>query len=414
MLNKLQNLTSSLRNFNKKSEDVMENLEKYIVLYKQDNGLYSFDTKNYDPENTSQKVIKSNDPRINAVVPVMPIKPIEPIKKNGKVVPHPTINNIAWGVKAVGADTSPYTGEDIVVAVIDSGIFRSHPAFSGIEIIEKNFTNEADGDSTGHGTHCAGTIVGRDVNGKRIGVARGVTKLLIAKVNTEQGNAESDKVIEALQWATDQGANVISMSFEFNFPYYVKKLLKNRKLRDEVAISRGLQAYWENIIAFQTITSSIQEQVARAGSGIIILAAAGNGSDRTQRRLFEISVGPPGIIDNIISVGALERVDNGYKVASFSNTNPDLAAPGVDVLSASISIDPDPDKKLVSFSATSMATPYVAGVAALWAEKLKKEGKLSTSELIKCVNDSATMEKIDPNDSNATDVGKGMIRAPQD
>lgn len=387
----------------------MDNLEKFIVLSKQGNGISSVDVKDYNLEKTSKKKIKRNNSNITAIAPAMPMKLIEPIEKNGNIDTITTTENITWGVKAVDAHTSPYTGEGIIVAVIDSGIDRSHPAFSGVEIIEKNFTNEADGDFTGHGTHCAGTILGRDVNGMRIGVARGVTKLLVGKVNTMQGGTESDKVAEALQWAADQGANVISMSFVFDFPNYVK-LLKRKKFREEVAISIALRTYWENTVMFEKITSSIQEQVAQANSGIIILAAAGNESDRQSKRFFEISVGPPGVIDNIISVAALETGDDGFKIASFSNINADLAAPGVEVVSASI----NKAENLVSFSGTSMATPHVAGVAALWAEKLKKNGQFNTQELIKCVSDSATTEKIAPDDSEPSDVGKGLICAPQD
>ncbi|PSF39269.1 hypothetical protein C7H19_00315 [Aphanothece hegewaldii CCALA 016] len=61
-----------------------------------------------------------------------------------------------------------------------------------------------------------------------------------------------------------------------------------------------------------------------------------------------------------------------------------------------------------------MATPHVAGVAALWAEKLKKNGQFNTQELIKCVNNSATTEKLDPDECDVSDVGKGLIRVPQD
>ena len=68
------------------------------------------------------------------------------------------------------------TGNGIVVAVLDTGIDKNHPAFSGAQIIEKDFSGEGNGDQHGHGTHCAGTILGRTTGGKRIGVAPGVPK----------------------------------------------------------------------------------------------------------------------------------------------------------------------------------------------------------------------------------------------
>jgi subtilisin family serine protease len=81
----------------------------------------------------------------------------------------------------VGADTSPFSGDGIVVAVLDTGIDASHPAFEGVDIVQKDFTGEGVGDQHGHGTHCAGTIFGRTSEGTRIGVAPGVKKALIGK-----------------------------------------------------------------------------------------------------------------------------------------------------------------------------------------------------------------------------------------
>ncbi len=113
-----------------------------------------------------------------AVAPSIPMKLIAPLD----VGVTPAADDLAWGVKAVGADTSPLTGNGIVVAVLDTGIDKNHPAFAGVQIIEKDFTGEGNGDQHGHGTHCAGTIFGRTTDGKRIGVAPGVNKALIGKV----------------------------------------------------------------------------------------------------------------------------------------------------------------------------------------------------------------------------------------
>src|SRR5262245_41411346 len=77
-----------------------------------------------------------------------------------------------WGLAAVKADTSPFTGKGVTIAVLDTGINKDHPAFAEIadQIVQKDFTGAGDGDKQGHGTHCAGTIFGRAVDGKRIGV----------------------------------------------------------------------------------------------------------------------------------------------------------------------------------------------------------------------------------------------------
>ena len=89
-------------------------------------------------------------------------------------------------------DRSTWTGEGVTVAVLDTGIDSKHPAFAGVDIVEKDFTGTGNGDRQGHGTHCAGTIFGRDVDGKRIGVARGVKRALIGKVLGDEGGGDSE------------------------------------------------------------------------------------------------------------------------------------------------------------------------------------------------------------------------------
>jgi subtilisin family serine protease len=75
---------------------------------------------------------------------------------------------MGWGVRAIRADMSPYSGEGVIVAVLDTGIDAAHPAFAGMELVQRDFTGAGNGDVHGHGTHCAGTIFGRDVDGLRV------------------------------------------------------------------------------------------------------------------------------------------------------------------------------------------------------------------------------------------------------
>ena len=84
------------------------------------------------------------------------------------------------GLIAVKAHTSPFTGQGVTVAVLDTGLDDSHPAFTGKTIIKRDFTGEGANatdvsDKDGHGTHCAGTVCGTTVDGIRVGVAPGVT-----------------------------------------------------------------------------------------------------------------------------------------------------------------------------------------------------------------------------------------------
>ena len=95
-------------------------------------------------------------------------------------------------------------------------------------ILQKNFTQEEDDDNHGHGTHCAGTIFGREVDNQRIGVAPGVNTALIGKV-LGTGGGSSATLASAINWAADKGAHVISMSLGIDFPGFVDLGLISRK-----------------------------------------------------------------------------------------------------------------------------------------------------------------------------------------
>ncbi|MBE9014050.1 S8 family serine peptidase [Pseudanabaenaceae cyanobacterium LEGE 13415] len=357
----------------------------------------------------------NRDPNVVAIAPVMPMKLIRPVDVESTEL-EPTVENIAnltaaskstakltWGVQAVGADTSPFTGEGIVVSVLDSGIDASHPAFAGLEIIQKDFTGEGDGDKDGHGTHCAGTIFGRDVDDTRIGVAPGVTKALIGKVIGQEGGG-SDQIADAILWAMDNGANIISMSLGIDFPGFVQFFV-GRGLPIELATSRALEGYRANIQLFQSLAGLAKARSSFAQATIFV-AAAGNESRRQTNKDWEIAVAPPAVSEGIISVAALARGTSGYTIAPFSNTGANLSGPGVQVLSAKAG------GGLVALNGTSMAAPHVSGIAALWAEKLTKSGRLNAMDLTSRVIGNSTSEGIaagfDP-----FDVGAGMVRAPQ-
>lgn len=342
----------------------------------------------------------TRDANIVAVAPAMPLKLIAPVEVGGVEV---AAQDVTWGLKATGADRSPFTGEGIVVAVLDTGIDASHPAFAGVELIQKDFTGEGNGDQHGHGTHCAGTIFGRKVNGMRIGVAPGVQKALIGKVLGQQGGGSSDQIVSAILWAVDQGAHVISMSLGMDFPGYVKQLVDSN-MPVELATSRALEGYRANTELFDTLAAHIKSRAFSQAT--IIVAAAGNESHRELNVDFEVSVSPPAIAEGIVSVAALGDGAGGFTVASFSNTGANVSAPGVGVMSAALG------GGLRSMSGTSMATPHVAGVAALWAQQLTSRGRLNAFELLAKVAGTASSkglkEGFDP-----VDVGAGLVQCPQ-
>ena len=333
-----------------------------------------------------------------AVAPSIPMKLIAPLE-----IAAATAEDLAWGVKAVGADTSPFTGNGIVVAVLDTGIDKNHPAFSGAQIIEKDFTGEGNGDQHGHGTHCAGTIFGRTTGGKRIGIAPGVNKALIGKVLGNQGGS-SESIVSAIQWAVENGANVISMSLGIDFPGLVKQL-EDQGFPPELATSRALEGYRANVQLFERVASLLRAQGA-FGQATVIIAAAGNESRRNVNPEFEIAVSPPAVAEGIISVAALGQGPQGLNVAYFSNTGANVAGPGVNIMSAK------PGGGFQTMSGTSMATPHVAGVAALWAEQIKSVGFLTSLSLTSRLVGNATLQGLQSG-LDPFDIGIGLVQAPK-
>ncbi len=288
------------------------------------------------------------------------------------------------------------------MAVLDTGIDPNHPAFKGMTLVQQNFTAEDGNDIHGHGTHCAGTIFGQDVDGVRIGIARHIKRALIGKVLGE-GGGSSATLAKAIQWALHEGANVISMSLGIDFPGYVDYLVRKERMDIHPATSLALEEYRANVNLFTELADFVTAFGA-FGEGAIIVAASGNESERPR---YEISVAPPAAGTGIIAVGALNKSNKGYTIADFSNNQADIAAPGVDIISADAGTS-----GLVSMSGTSMATPHAAGIAALWAQRqLEMTGSIDNQTLMAQLVASGTFDPLAPG-SEEDDMGTGIIQAP--
>ena len=341
----------------------------------------------------------ARDPEVRAIARVMPTRLVEPLD-----VPQAEAQSTAWGITAVGADASSRTGAGIAVAVLDTGIDATHEAFSGATLVEQDFSGDGNGDVQGHGSHCAGTIFGRDVGGTRIGVARGVDRALIGKVLGNDGSGDSLMLFRGIQWAVDQGAHVLSMSLGFDFPGLVKRLVDGGWPVD-LATSAALEAYRSNLRMFDALLEMIRSREAFA-TGTIVVAASGNESERDVDPDHEIGASLPAAADGVVSVGALQQVGDQHGVASFSNTFPQVSAPGVNVLSVKVG------GGLRNLSGTSMATPHVAGVTALWwedvlASPLPSTAAVVTSRLLA----RARVDTFVP-DVDVADRGVGLVAAP--
>jgi subtilisin family serine protease len=280
-----------------------------------------------------------------------------------------------WGIQAIRALSSPYTGNNIPIAILDTGFLIAHPDFQARTIQTKSFISGEDvNDLNGHGTHCTGISAGgrRGSNNTRYGVSSDA-KIYIGKVLSNAGSGSDSGILAGMDWAMANGCKVISMSLG--------------------AATRPGQSY-----------SRIYEDIAKKalGSGTLIIAAAGNESRRSSNIIQP--VGHPANCPSIMAVAAVDRF---LKVADFScgAINGDggeinIAGPGVSVMSAYKA-----PQNYISISGTSMATPFVAGVAAqLWEKNPNATAKQIWDMLVSSAR---------PIGLPQTDVGAGLVQSPQ-
>jgi subtilisin family serine protease len=367
-----------------------------------------------EPEELSDHDVADlrRDPTIEDVVASIPFTLVEPVDQ--AAVDDATLN-ASWGIDAIGATECRYEGNDVRVCVLDTGIDKSHAAFRGIDFDAldlMDFTTSDQGaagvasDESGHGTHVAATVFGRDVNGTRIGVARAVRKVLIGKVLGARGGS-TEAIVNAIEWALKRRADIISMSLGINFPGMVTRLIAEDFPAD-IAASRALQAYRSNLRLFDRLFGFIDAQV-ECGRGALLVAAAGNESRRLQNPRFTVAVAPPAAADGIVSVGAVQRTEDAsapYAVAAFSNTQCFVCAPGVSIVSA------QRGGGLVAMSGTSMATPHVAGVMAQWTQKLFP-GSARPAGWANEVLHEVRHRARGLSGQIHGDVGRGLVQAPK-
>ncbi|MFF7210209.1 S8 family serine peptidase [Streptomyces sp. NPDC008238] len=226
-----------------------------------------------------------------------------------------------------------YRGDGVKVAVLDTGYDPHHPDLKGIVEESANFTAEADTDDlNGHGTHVTSTVAGSGAasGGSFKGVAPGA-RILSGKVCDAGGQCDDSDVIEGMAWAAERGAKVISLSLGDT----------------DTPETDALEAMVESVTR---------------DHGVLVVAAAGNSGPG--------KVGSPASADRALAVGATD-LDDG--LAHFSSVGPrvgdhglkpDLVAPGVGVVAARAGGTTAEDG-YTALDGTSMATPHVAGAAAI-------------------------------------------------
>lgn len=367
---------------------------------------YRVDAEKLDPQDFQQL---RRDRHVAAIARPMPLRLIQPVAAAGPAAEPAPIHDATWGVFVTGALQSPYVGHGVTVAILDTGIKADHEAFRGIELIQEDFTGEGNGDKHGHGTHVAGTIFGQTLHGVRYAVAPGVRRALIGKVLGQERSATTRELVDAVLWAVKEGAQIINMSLGIDFPGRVRWWVEEEKLETDLATSRTLAEYRDNVRLLDNLVNLLRAGSAQYPSALIV-AAAGNESKRNVRPDYVIEVSPPAAANGIVAVAAVQTVGEPHSVltvAPFSNIRPAVSGPGVGIYSTWN------DGRYAFLDGTSMASPHVAGVAALWADRqLRRHGLVNPGLLEAQLRGQSRQDRLPS--ASYLDVGEGLATAPLD
>ncbi len=243
------------------------------------------------------------------------------------------VNNLQWGmfkIKAADVDSSAWnfskSNPSVNIAILDTGIDQNHEDLSSKIVSNKNCTDSGTVDDLyGHGTHVAGIAAAVTNNGVGIAGVGYNASLMNVKVLDDGGSGYYSWIANCIVWAADNGAKVVNMSLGGG--------AKSKTLENAVNYA------W--------------------GKGVVIVAAAGNSGNNSPTY--------PGYYSNVIAVAATDQNDKKASWSSYSNRWVDVAAPGVSIYSTFPNhpyvINKKPGYDYAS--GTSMATPHVAGLAAL-------------------------------------------------
>jgi len=344
---------------------------------------------------------------------------LAPEKEDSKEYLHTMKNGreITWNVTKVNADdvwALGYYGEGTIVAVLDTGVNYNHTDLNDHLWNDPNypnhgydFANNDDNplDDHGHGTHCAGTVAGDGTSGSQTGMAPEAT-IMCVKVLDSSGNGNESSCWQAIEFAVDNGADVLSMSFGWQHSWGTNR------------------PSWRNAMDYAY------------AADVFASVAAGNEGDQQSSYPIPDNVRTPGDcpppwlhpdqtltggVSSVVCVGATDSNDN---LAGFSGRGPvtwesitgyndypynpemglirpDISAPGSNIKSLDFSSNTG---YASGWSGTSMATPCVAGVVALM---LSKDFTLTPAQIDQIIEENVEVAQYPKNNN----YGSGRIDA---
>lgn len=315
-------------------------------------------------------------------------------------------------VRALEANEYGYTGKGVLVGVIDTGVNPNHEDIKdalwttdeypnhGWNFIENN---DKTMDEMGHGTHCAGTILGNGTSGTRTGVAPDAN-LMVLRVTDSQGGGSQTGVWDAVQFAAEHGAKIISMSLGFvgtsnndkkTWRDIMTNLLQFNTLAVVAAGNEGnkMSAYpLPNNVRVPGICPAAwlhPEQTTTGSTSSVITIGAVTTTGKS--KLAMSSVGPTTWQD-------VDTYEDFLYKPEIGLIKPDIVAPGDKV----VSLNYANTTGYTTMTGTSMATPCVAGIAAVM---LSKNPNLTPAEIVRILSES-TIKLNNKQFNNQTGAGR--------
>ena len=306
-----------------------------------------------------------------------------------------------------------YTGDGVVVAVIDSGVNYNHVDIAnnlwdgGAEFPNHGY-NTFDGnndpmDRFGHGTHCAGTICGDGTSGTKTGIAPKATLMCVKSVSDE-GTGTAHNINSGMEWAVEHNADVLSMSLGVTLPELSEKTMLRRSC--VTALELGVVAS----VAAGNYGANEYMMIKPVPDNVIIPGGC------PPPWLHPDQQGNTGALSCVVSVGAVDYNDNPadfssqgpvtWQESEFNDypynpgiglIRPDICAPGVSI----VSLDYSSNNGHTSMNGTSMATPCVAGIMCLM---LEKDPSLTPADICRILE--TTSVKLSNTKSNKTGTGR--------